>query len=105
MHTQTFKKSIIQSAFRRTGLILYNDEVVLQQVRALPRFARTITPPPPDPTNKVTSICTITPHRLHEIKNQAHILINNMKRDQRLVFSKFQPYLDRFICGSITNSL
>ena len=105
MHTQTFKKSIIQSAFRRTGLILYNDEVVFQQVRALPRFTRTITPPSPDPTNKVTSICTTTPHRLHEIKNQAHILINNIKKDQQLMFSKFQPYLDRFICGSITNSL
>ena len=28
-----------------------------------------------------------------------------MRRDQRLVHSKFQPYLQRFIRGSVTNSL
>ncbi len=28
-----------------------------------------------------------------------------MKRDQRLVYPKSQPYLDRFIRGSVTNSL
>ena len=44
MRTQTFRKSTIQSAFRKTGLIPYNPEVVLQQVRTLPRFTRTITP-------------------------------------------------------------
>ncbi len=30
MRTQTFKKSTIQSAFKRIGLIPYNPEVVLQ---------------------------------------------------------------------------
>ena len=105
MRTKTFKKSTIQSAFRNTGLIPYNPEVVLQKVRALPRSTRTVTPPPPDSTNEMTSVCTTTPHRPHEIKNQAHTLINSMKRDQRLVHPKFQPYLDRFIRGSVTNSL
>lgn len=28
-----------------------------------------------------------------------------MRRDQRLVHPKFQPYLDRFVRGSVTNSL
>ena len=105
MHTQTFRKPTIQSAFRKTGLIPYNPEVVLQQIRTLPRFTRTITPPPPDPANEITSVCTTTPHRPHEIKNQAHTLINSMRRNQRLVHPKFQPYLDRFIWGSVTNFL
>ena len=105
MRTQTFKKSTIQSAFKRTGLIPYNPEVVLQQVRALPSSTRAITPPPSNPTNEMSSVCTTTPHRPHEIKNQAITLINSMKRDQRLVHPKFQPYLDWFICGSVTNSL
>ena len=37
MRNQTFKKSTIKSAFKNTGLIPYNSEVVLQKVRALPR--------------------------------------------------------------------
>ena len=53
----------------------------------------------------MTPVCTTTPHRSHEIKNQAHTLINSMRRDQRFVHPKFQPYLDRFIRGSVTNSL
>ncbi len=53
----------------------------------------------------MSSVCTTTPHRPHEIKNQAIILINSMKIDQWLVYPKFQPYLDRFIRRSVTNSL
>ena len=105
MPIQTFKKSTIQSVFRNTGLILYNPEVVFQKVRALPRSTRTIILPPSDFTNKMTSVCTTTPNRPYEIKNQAHMLIKSMMRDQRLVHPKFQPYLDRFIRGSVTNSL
>ena len=91
MRTQTFKKSTIKSAFRNTGLIPYNPEVVLQKVRSLPRSIWTITPPPHEPTNKMTLVCTTTPHRPHEIKNQGHTLINSMRRDQQPVHPKFQP--------------
>ena len=105
MRTQPFKKSTIKSAFRNTGLIPYNPEIVLQKVRALPRCTRTVTPPPSNPINEMTSVCTTTPHRPHEIKNQAHTLINTMKKDHRLVHPKFQPFLDRFIRGSVSNSL
>ena len=105
MRTQTFKKSTIKSAFRNTGLIPYNPEVVLQKVRALPRPTQTSNPPPPDPTNEMTSVCTTTPDRPHEINNQAHTLINSIKKGHRLVHSNFRPYLDRFIRGSVTNPL
>ena len=67
MRAQTFRKSTIQSASRKTGLIPYNPKVVLQQVRTLPKFTR----PPPDPANKMTSVCTTTPHRPHEIKKKS----------------------------------
>ena len=53
----------------------------------------------------MTSVCTTTPHRPHEIKNQAHTLINSIKKDHRLVHPKIRTYLDRFIPGSVTNSL
>ena len=53
----------------------------------------------------MSSVYTITSHCLHEIQNQAIILINNIKKDQRLMHPKFQPYLDRFIYGFVSNSL
>ena len=84
---------------------LSDPRYISHKVRALPRSTRTINPPPPNPINEMTSVCTTTPHRPHEIKNQAHTLINSMRKDQRLVHTKFQPYLDRFIRGSVTNSL
>lgn len=106
MRIQTFRKSTVQSAFKNTGLIPYNPEIVLQKIRALPGPRRTSTPPPPpDPTNEMSAICATTPHHPHKVKSQAQILINTMKKDHRLVHPKFQPYLDRFIRGSVSNSL
>ena len=87
------------------GLILYHFEIVLQQIHAFLSSTWSIIPPPPNPTNKMSSICITTPHRPYEIKNQAIILINSIKRDQRLVHPKFLPYLDRFIRGFVTNFL
>ena len=50
MRNQIFKKSTIKSAFRNTGPIPCNPEVVFQKVRALPRCTRTATSPPFHPT-------------------------------------------------------
>ena len=105
MRTQTFQKSTVKSAFRITGLIPYNPEVVFQKDHALPRCTRIVTPPPSNSINEITSAYTTTSHLPHEIKNQAHTLINTMKKDHRLVHPKLQPYLDRFIRGSVSNSL
>ncbi len=52
----------------------------------------------------MTSVCTATPYRPQEIKNQAHTLINSMRRAHRLVHHKFQPYLIGFVRVSVTNS-
>ena len=105
MRTQTFKKSTIKSAFKNTGLIPYNSEIVLQKICALSKSTRTSTPLPADPTNKMTSICATTSHRPHDVKSQTQTLIKRMKKDYRLVHPKFQSYLDRFIRGSVSNSL
>lgn len=48
---------------------------MLQKVRTLSRSTRTIIPPPPNPTNKMASVCIITPHCPYEIKNFSLILI------------------------------
>ena len=46
----------------------------------------------------MSSVCTTTSHRPHEIKNQAITLINSMKRDQRLSTSKISalPMIEWF---------
>lgn len=94
MRTPTFKKPTIQSILKRTGLIFYNFEVVLKQVCVFSSLTWVITLPPPDPTYKISLVYIPTSHCSHEIKNQAIILITSMKKDQRLVHSKFQSYLD-----------
>ena len=70
------------------GLIPYYSEIVLQQVYVLLSSTRIITPFLLNPTNKMSSVYTITTNHLHKIKNQAIILINSIKKDQRLVYSK-----------------
>lgn len=74
MRNQTFKKSTIKSAFRNTGLIPYNPEVIFQKVHVLPRCTLIVIPPPSNSINEMTSVCNTTSHLPHEIKNQAHTL-------------------------------
>ena len=69
IHTQIFKKSTIQSAFKRIKLKLYYYKVVFQQVRVLPGLTLAISSPLPNSTNKISSVYTTTPHCPHEIKN------------------------------------
>ncbi|MCJ1347006.1 hypothetical protein MMC31_005226 [Peltigera leucophlebia] len=81
MRTKTFKKSTILSAFRKTGLISYNPEIVLQKIR------------PAD---------SQIPHRdrLHLLHLPILLVVSATKHldnDKRLVHRKFQPHLERFI--------
>lgn len=105
MYNQTLIKSIIQLAFKRSRLIFYNSEVVFQQVHVLPSSTRVITPPLPNLTNEISSVCNTIFYHPHEIKNQVIRFINSISRDQRLVHQKFQLYLDRLIRSSVTNTL
>ncbi len=62
IRAKTFKKSTIFSVFRKTGLIPYNPEIILQKIRPangqIPP-SRPVTPPPtPTPFR---SICNKTP--------------------------------------------
>ena len=104
IYIQTFKKSTIKLAFKRTELIFYNLKMVILQIRILLSSTQIITSSLSNPTKKIGLVYITTLHRLHKIKNQAILLINSIKRDQRLIYLKFQPYLNWFICGSVTNS-
>ena len=95
MRARTFKKSTILSAFRKTGLIPYNPEIVLQKIRP----ANSQTPPsrpvtPPPPANPFSGICNETPRRCEQVVGQARTLLNTIQQDERLVHRKFRPHLE-----------
>ena len=82
---KTFKKSTILSAFRKTGLLPYNPEIVLQKIRP----ANSQTPPsrpvtPPPPSNLFSGICNETPRRCEQIVGQTRTLLNTIQQEERL---------------------
>ena len=98
--SQTFKKSTIRSAFKNTGLISYNPEIVLWKIQALKSTPRAVTPfPSLNPDMQFCAVCDATPRRPHEIRRQAETLLRTMKQNERLVNKKFRPYLEQFIRG------
>jgi len=85
---QTFKASTIQSAFKKTGLIPYNLQVVLEKIK--PKT-------PPMPPTEVPQLET-TPFTIRSLKRQAQYLYKNAPQDD----PEFTYALDRFIRGSLT---
>ncbi len=105
MRAKTFKKSTTLSVFRKTSLIPYNPEIVLQKICPANRQ----TPPSrpvtsPSPTNLFDGICNKTPRRCEQVVGQAQTLLNTIRQNERLVHSKFRPHLERFIRGSLTSA-
>ncbi len=86
MRAKTFKKSTILSAFKKTGLISYNPEIVLQKIRPAnsqtPPFQPVTSPLPSDP---FSGICNETPQRCEQVVGQARTLLNTIQQDERLV--------------------
>ena len=105
MRAKTFKKSTILSALKKTGLIPYNPEIVLQKIRP----ANSQTPPsrpvtPLPPANLFSGICNKTLRRCEQVVGQARTLLNTIPQDERLVHQKFRPHGERFIRGSLTSA-
>ena len=106
IRSPTFKKSIIRSAVKNTGLISYNLEIVLRKIRALKPAPRAVTPPPSlIPDMQVRAVCDTTSRHSDEIKGLAETLLRTMKQNEWLVNRKLRPYLEQFIRGSVTNAI
>lgn len=70
MHTQTFKQSTIQSAFKNIRLIFYNSEIIFQKIRALSKPRHISIPSIPlDLTDEINAICVTTSHHSHKVKS------------------------------------
>lgn len=79
MRAKTFKESTIFSAFRKTHLIFYNLEIVLQKIRP----ANSQIPPsqpvtPPFFANPFSSICNKTRQQYEQVVGQAYTLLNTI---------------------------
>ena len=90
MRAKTFKKSTILLVFRKTGLIPYNPEIVLQKICS----ANSQTPPsrpvtPLPPANPFSGICNKTLRRCEQVVGQARTFLNTIQQDGRLVHQKF----------------
>ena len=105
MRAKTFQKSTVLSAFKKTDLIPYNPEMVLQKIRTTNHLlppSRPVTPPPP--ANPFSGICNETPRRCEKVFSQARTLLNTIQKGKRLVHQKFRPHLWKFIRGFLTSA-
>lgn len=88
---KTFKKSIIYSAFAKTGLIPFNPEAVLQKIKP-------VTPSPPPTVGSTKS--ETTPLTIRTLKRHADYLYQNAPQDN----PEFLNILNRFIRGAVVQS-
>ncbi|KID81679.1 transposase [Metarhizium guizhouense ARSEF 977] len=98
---QAFKAPTIQSAFRKTGIVPWNPQPILDQIQALhPTSPREVTNPPP---NNLSSSPYDTPYTLRHLNKVASKI-----EDLQVALEELQPALktemDRFIRGALVQS-
>ncbi|KFG81468.1 transposase [Metarhizium anisopliae] len=98
---QAFKVPTIQSAFRKTGIVPWNPQPILDQIQALhPTSPREVTTPPP---NNLSSSPFDTPYTVRHLKKVASKI-----DDLQEALGELQPALktemDRFIRGALVQS-
>ena len=97
IRAQTFMESTIRSAWKNTGLIPYNPQVVLSKIAAIQNSTRPVTPPYQPP------VFARTPRTAKEVIAHGKKLQSTM-RNLNIVDEGFQLHVDRFIKGSITSA-
>ena len=98
IRASTFTKSSILSAWKNTGLIPYNPNVVLAKIEAIQASNRPASPPPPSVPPSAR-----TPHTIQELIIHGKKLQTTMKKLQ-VIDKDFQVHVERFIKGSITSA-
>ncbi|KAF5132924.1 hypothetical protein E5D57_003546 [Metarhizium anisopliae] len=98
---QAFKVPTIQSAFRKTGIVPWNPQPILDQIQALhPSSPREVTTPPP---NNLSSSPFDTPYTARHLNKVASKI-----EDLQEALGELQPALktemDRFIRGALVQS-
>ena len=97
IRSQTFTTSTITSAFRKTGFVPYNPEVVLEKVRNLPRAA---TPPSQQPP----PVLAVTPHSAQDVIKYGEWFQELLAKQAFVIPEGMRKPLARFVKGLIANS-
>ena len=90
---QTFKKTIVLSAFHRTGLIPYDPNMVLKDLRPV-NSVRMVTPTSDEDFENLPALTT--PHTVRTLQRHSDYL-----RDARLSSLSFRENLESYIRGSL----
>ena len=93
---QTFKRTTVLSAFRQTGLIPFNPDIVLSK---LPRAATTPSPPSTPPANHTPELSTV-PLSIRSFKRQA----NELWEYSDPTSPTFRKRLHTYLTGSIAQA-
>ena len=94
-HTQAFKPSSIISAWKKVGLMPYDPDLVLDQIRALqPTPQRGRSPPPP------AYDLPFTPRKPRQIIEEGEKIWDRLNRDEMISPTR----LKKFMKGSIANA-
>ena len=95
IRSQTFTKTTIRSAFRKTSLVPQNPTIVLHKIRNTQAATRSNTPPPPIP------VLAQTPHTAKNVITFGQTILGAIN-GWNIVAPSFKNYIQRYIRGSIT---
>lgn len=96
MRTQTFTSSTIHSAFRKTGFVPYNPEVVLEKIRSLAPRATT-------PDESIPLVLANTPHKAEDVIKYGQWFEGLLATQAFVIPEGMRQPLARFVKGSIAN--
>ena len=97
IQSQTFTTNTITSAFRKTGFVPYNPEVVLKKVRNLP-WATT---PPSD--SQPPPVLAVTPHSAKDVIKYGEWFQELLAKQAFVISEGMRKPLTQFVKGSIAN--
>ena len=97
IRSQTFTTSTITLAFKKTGFVPYNPEVVLEKVRNLPRAAT----PPPD--SQHPPVLAVTPHSAKDVIKYGEWFQELLAKQAFVIPEGMRKPLAQFVKGSIAN--
>ena len=96
MRSQTFKANTIISAFRKTGFVPHNPEMVVDKIKSLQPRATT---PPPEPI-----VLANTPHSGKDVIIYGQWLQRLLQTQAFVIPQGMQRPLARFVKGSLANA-
>ena len=97
MRSQTFTSSTIILAFKKTGFVPYNPEVVLTKIRSLRRATT------PEGSQPVSTVLAQTPHSAQDVIKYGQWFQDLLAKQAFVIPKGMRKPLAQFVKGSIAN--